>query len=99
MLIDYAEMIFALLTLILVGTFILAYPITKRLGRVMEEWIAIRRGGAPERETLAGIETTVDAVGRRLDSIEQRLDLVGERQEFMEALVEQRRRAELPPGL
>jgi len=96
---DYAGMIFSLLMMILIGTFVLAFPITRRLGRIMEEWLVIRRGSVPERETLHRIERTVESVGQRLEAVEQRLDLVGERQEFTESLLEQQRRVELPPGL
>ncbi len=35
--IEIAEMIYILIMLLLIGTFILAFPITKRLGRIMEE--------------------------------------------------------------
>jgi hypothetical protein len=96
--IDIAEMIYTLVMLLILGTFILAFPITRRLGRIMEEWIALKRDTVPERETLDRIETVVGAIGQRVESLEQRLDLVGERQDFMESLLETERRGRLGPG-
>jgi hypothetical protein len=64
----------------------------------MEEWIALKRDTVPERETLDRIETVVGAIGQRVESLEQRLDLVGERQDFMESLLETERRGRLGPG-
>ena len=96
--IDVAEMIYTLIMLLLIGTFILAFPITKRLGRIMEEWIALRRNSIPEREALTRIEATIGAVDQRLESLEQRINLMGERQDFMESLMEPERRRKLQPG-
>jgi len=95
---DMAEMIYTLVMMILLGTFIVTIPITRRLGRVMEEWIALRRESAPNRGSLDRIETAVGAIGQRLDAVEQRTDLVGERQEFIESLMDEQRRTALPPG-
>jgi len=96
--IEIAEMIYILIMLLLIGTFILAFPITKRLGRIMEEWIALRRDFMPEREALDRIETAVEVIGQRVESLEQRLELVGERQDFMESLMETERRGRLGAG-
>lgn len=96
--IEIAEMIYVLLMLLLVGTFILAFPITKRLGRIMEEWIALRQDSMPERETLDRIETAIESIGQRVESLEQRSELVGERQDFMESLLETERRGRLGAG-
>lgn len=95
---DMYEMIYTLLLLIILGTFIVTFPITKRLGRVMEEWMSLRREAAPEREAVGRIETTVEAIGQRLQAVEQRAELMVERQEFMESLMDQQRRTLLPPG-
>lgn len=96
--IDIAEMIYTLLMLFLIGIFILAFPITRRLGRVMEEWVALKRDTVPERDALDRIETAVGAIGQRMEAMEQRMDLVGERQDFMESLLETERRGRLGPG-
>jgi divalent metal cation (Fe/Co/Zn/Cd) transporter len=96
--IEIAVMITVLVMLLLIGTFILAFPITKRLGRIMEEWIALRRDSMPEREALDRIETAVESIGQRVESVEQRMDLVAERQDFMESLMETERRQQLGAG-
>ena len=95
---DVAEMVYTLLMALLFGTFVVTFPIMRRLGRIMEEWIAFRRESVPERETLKRIETSVEAIGQRLESVEQRTELMGERQEFMESLMDQQRRTPLLPG-
>lgn len=89
--IDVIEFIFAFLMVLTVGTFILLFPITRRLGRIMEEWISLRRGSLPDRDAIDRIESTLEAISHRLESMDQRVDLVGERQEFMESLMERQR--------
>jgi hypothetical protein len=88
---DVIEFIFAFVMLVTVGTFALLFPISRRLGRIMEEWIQLRRGSLPERDTIDRMEKTLEAISHRLESMDQRVDLVGERQEFMESLMEQQR--------
>jgi len=88
---DVIEFIFAFVMLLTVGTFALLFPISRRLGKIMEEWIARRRGSLPERDAIERIETTLESISQRLESMDQRVDLVGERQEFMESLMEQQR--------
>jgi hypothetical protein len=85
------EFLLWFLVLLTVGTFILLFPITRRLGRIMEEWIALRRDSVPERATLSRIEDTLASMSHRLESVEQRMDLAGERQEFIETLLERNR--------
>lgn len=85
------EFLLWFLVFLTVCTFILVFPITRRLGRIMEEWIALRRDSVPERATLGRIEDTLASMNQRLESVEQRLDLAGERQEFIETLLEQQR--------
>jgi hypothetical protein len=95
---EIVEMIYTLVMLLVVGTFVVTFPITRRLGRLTEEWIAARRESVPERQSLARIESTVENIGRRLEALEQRTEFVGERQEFVESLLEQQRRTPLLPG-
>jgi hypothetical protein len=86
--IDVAEMIYTLLMILLIGTFILAFPITKRLGRVMEEWIQLRRESLPDRDSLAATESRLQAVEQQLDSLGQSVALIADRLEFTESLME-----------
>ena len=53
---DIAEMIAALLMVFLIGTFILLFPLSRRLGKVMEEWIQLRHDSSPDRGRLERIE-------------------------------------------
>ena len=57
--VEIAAMIFAFLTVTVVGLLIVTVPITRRLGRVLEEWMEMRREGAPERgviDDLVGVQ-------------------------------------------
>ncbi len=87
---DDAGMVYILILLLLIGGFILAYPITKRLGRLLEEWIVLRKGSLPEQEALARIEGAFGDMQRQIGSLEQRVDLISERQDFTESLLHRR---------
>ena len=89
--IDVIEFIFAFLMVLTVGTFVLLFPMARRLGRIMEDWVALRRGSLPDRDAIDRIESTLEAISHRLESMDQRVDLVGERQEFLESLMERQR--------
>ena len=57
-----AELLAILTMVFLIGTFILLFPISRRLGKAIEEWIRIRHESTPERDLLArygGEEFTV----------------------------------------
>lgn len=88
---DIAVMIASLIFTALVGSFILLFPITRRLGRVMEEWILIRRQQASGEGELAGLRGEMRDLRAVVESVEGRLDLLVERQDFLESLVEPRR--------
>lgn len=85
------EFIFIFLMMLTVGTFVLLFPITRRLGRIMEDWVALRRGSLPDQEQIGRMSQALDNMNHRLEAIEQRVDLVGDRQEFMESLMDQQR--------
>jgi len=87
-----AELIAILLTVFMIGSFILLFPLTRRLGRVMEEWVQLRRESSPDRELLGRIETSLTALRAEVESLDARMDLIGERQEFLESLAESRGR-------
>lgn len=85
------EMMFVLVVITLCGMFGLAFPIVRRLGNVLEEWVRMRKESLPERESLERIEAAIHACGSRISSLEQRMDLAAERQDFVESLMDQRR--------
>lgn len=88
---DIAVMISSLVFTALVGSFVLLFPIARRLGRVLEEWILIRRQEARGEGELAEIGREIREVRQIVESVESRLDLLGERQDFLESLIEPRR--------
>ena len=92
-----AEIIGPVLILLVIGTFILLFPLSRRLGRVLEEWIKLRQDTSPDRDTLARLENDVREVRRFVEGVDQRVRLLAERQDFMESLIEAKKTAALPP--
>lgn len=75
-----AGMIFTLILTLLVGGFIILFPITRRLGQALEVWIAEhRRSGTLPPETATILS--------RLDDITIRLSEIEEQNTFLERLV------------
>ncbi len=92
-----AEMIGAVVIILVIGTFILLFPLSRRLGRVLEEWIKLRQETSPDRDTLARLENEVRELRQSVEGGDQRMGLLAERQDFMESLVEAKKTAALPP--
>jgi hypothetical protein len=92
-----AEMIGAIVIILVIGTFILLFPLSRRLGRVLEEWIKLRQETSPDRDTLARLENEVRELRQSVEGGDQRMGLLAERQDFMESLVEAKKTAVLPP--
>ena len=91
-----AEMIFAFATVTVIGLFLVSIPITRRLGRLLEEWLLLRRESQPDRELTGQLVAEVRELRQQFDSLEQRMSLVGERQDFTESLIESGRKAQVP---
>ena len=94
-----AEMLFAFATVTVIGLFLLTIPITRRLGRVLEEWVKIRNESQADRELTEYLVTQVRELRQQFDSLEQRVSLVGERQDFTESLIESGRKAQIPESV
>ena len=92
-----AEMIGPVVIILLLGTFVLLFPLSRRLGRVLEEWIKLRQETSPDRDTLARLENDVRELRQSVEGGDQRMGLLAERQDFMESLVEAKKTAALPP--
>ncbi len=92
-----AELIGAVVIILVIGTFILLFPLSRRLGRVLEEWIKLRQETSPDRDTLARLESEVREVRQFVEGVDQRMGLLAERQDFMESLIEAKKTAALPP--
>jgi hypothetical protein len=94
-----AELLTILTMVFLIGSFILLFPISRRLGKAIEEWVKIRHESSPERDLLARIEVDLLELRNQFDGLDQRLDFIAERQEFTESLIDQKRRTALPPDV
>ena len=79
-----AGMIFSLLCLVVIGGIILMYPLTRRLGQLMEQRLEDRRaGGTSDGELTAAVRALEGEVAR-----------LRERQGFVERLLEPGARSE-----
>jgi hypothetical protein len=88
MAIDLVEIVYTLLTPFLVGGFILALPAVGRLGRVLQEWIELRRESQPQLNELAETASRVRNVEQQIVSLNQHVALLADRLEFTETLIE-----------
>ena len=93
-----AELIAILVMVFMLGTFVLLFPLSRRLGRVMEEWIQLRHDSSPDRERLERIEEGLRLLHGEVESLDQRMQLMGDRQDFIESLSEARRSDSLASG-
>lgn len=73
-------MIFSLIVLLLLGGFILLFPLSRRLGVLLEEWIRDkkREGPLPSGE--------LKQLSAALAALEERVDRMDQRQQFLEEL-------------
>jgi hypothetical protein len=93
-----AELIAILVMVFMLGTFVLLFPLSRRLGRVMEEWIQLRHDSSPDRERLERVEEGLRLLHGEVESLDRRMQLMGDRQDFIESLSEARRSDSLAPG-
>ena len=93
-----AELIAILVMVFMLGTFVLLFPLSRRLGKVMEEWIQLRHDSSPDRERMRRLEEELRHLHGEVESLDQRMQLMGDRQDFIESLSEIRRGESLPPG-
>ena len=96
---EIAELLAILTMFFLVGTFILLFPISRRIGKAIEEWVKIRHDSTPERDLLARIQVELVEIRNQFDGLDQRVDFLADRQEFTESLIDQKRRTALPPDV
>lgn len=85
-----AEIIAMVAIVTIVGVLLVSIPITRRLGRALEEWIRIKSEGAVGQVQIDQLGEHVRALSRHIETIEQRMELLSERQEFTESLVDSR---------
>ena len=82
------SMIFAIVVLILIGGFIVSFPLFRRLGRLMDEWFASRELERLHERDLQELEGGLSEIRSRLTAIEDRMELLVERQEVTESLLQ-----------
>ena len=86
---------FTFSTLLLIAGVILLFPVTRRLGHFLEEWIKLRRDSVLDQDQLTDVRAEMRDVRQLLETIDSRLDLLGERQDFVESLIESGERKRL----
>jgi hypothetical protein len=86
-----AGMAFTLVFTALIGGFILLYPLTKRLGALMESKMQA------EKDARTPAQAEVRKLAESVRSLEEELRMMKERQEFTENLLTTRERQKLPP--
>lgn len=85
--IPLAGMVFSLLMVLIIGGFILLFPVARRLGRLLELRIEERRAG--ESLPMAELEDLL----RVVEGLNAEVERLRERQEFTERLLERGRSA------
>ena len=85
-----AGMAFTLILTVLVGGFILLFPLSRRLGQLLESKIQNKDGTALSSGEMEELQRT-------LQSLEGELRRVKDKQEFLEKLLSGEKRAALPP--
>ncbi|NIP80881.1 MAG: hypothetical protein GWM90_17370 [Gemmatimonadetes bacterium] len=77
-----AGMLFSLLMVLIIGGFILLFPVTRRLGRLLELRIEERR--SEDRPPAAELEEVL----RVVEALQAEVERLSDRQEFTERLLE-----------
>lgn len=86
----FAVLIFVFATVTVIGLFLVSIPVTRRLGRVLEEWVKMRSEGAPQRGAIDDLVGEVRSLGRHVEALDDRMQILADRQDFTESLVEAR---------
>lgn len=86
----FAGMLFVLILVAMTGGFVLLFPISRRLGALLEERLTERKRPA----ALPAAE--VQQLREALLELQSQVEALAERQEFTESLLEERRSRELP---
>lgn len=85
-----------LIATFLIGLIILLFPLSRRLGKVLEEWIKLRHESSPDRDRLERLELGQREIRQLVEGIDQRIELLADRQDFMESLIERKKPEALP---
>lgn len=80
-------MIFTLIMVLLIGGFVVTFPVLRRLGRLLEEHIRDRSENRLDRGELARIQEDLSRIDETLETFRHQLELTRERQDFVEELM------------
>jgi hypothetical protein len=83
-----AAFTFTLLVILLIGGFVIAFPVTRRLGALLEEWVEERRRARLGTGDAEELRRRLDDVRERLERLDEHVELLSERQRFTESLLE-----------
>ena len=90
---DYFAMIsmaFALVMVLVIGGFVLLFPVARRLGAALEEWIRRQRRLTPVQDGMKELRREIGELGALVSNLRGDLEEVRERQRFLEELAEDR---------
>jgi len=90
------SMIFTIIMTVIVGGFIVTFPIMRRLGRVMEESIRDRQDARLGRGEKAALEADIGEIRSSMERLEGHVGLLAERQDFVDNLLSHREPGKLP---
>ncbi len=81
------QMAFVLILTLVIGGFVIVFPIARRLGSVMEEWLRDRKELRAERPAILALHEEIGETRDLFASHEARLDEIVEHQRFLDSLV------------
>ncbi len=92
-------MIFSVVMVLLVGGFIVSFPILRRLGGLMEEMIRERRESRLSKGTTSEIQEEIAGLRAAFEALDQQVERLNDRQEFVENLLSpERDKGLIPPS-
>lgn len=83
-----AGMIFSLLMVLLIGGFVVLYPLTSKLGQALEAYLEQKKASGVSEEEITTLRRQVHALTRQVEA-------VAEKQDFVEELLEEKSREAL----
>lgn len=93
-------MIFTIIMTIVIGGFIVSFPVMRRLGILLEESVRERRASRLDGNQVREITSALQEMRGSVETLEGHVGLLAERQEFVENLLSHRGRdpERLPDG-
>ena len=91
-----AGMIFAVVMTIIIGGFIVTFPVMRRLGRVMEESLRERQAARLAQGSRMDLEGQIAEPHGAVERLEGHVGLLAERQDFVDNLLSHREPQKLP---